>query len=570
MDPPDENSSNIGGFNSFHSGSMSNQQSVSTGKRLLVKVVKGDGLIQAADPYCVVEMDEPPQKNQTGARQGMNPYWDEHFLFDLTPSSAEILFEIYDRPSVAGDPPHFLGLGLVGIDELSVGPASSQILSLQPRPYDTQKVNGAITVEFVFIEGAEIPTGRRPYKLKEALKINSSSTSQLASPQSPTKSGLTNGVHGHGQDLADAAIKAIERGALSTGNPSKSTLIIHSVQRVNEPLMIKVGLNENGQIEFDETQLEKSNLTPNNNELTPQETVGTPDEVLSLPIDSFAVSESFDSTGDAADLLTPNGGYDKMPGEPTARPPPRRNYTNGNSNTLPRDGVPMTPTSESESQMDELDRSRSRKKRDFFGTLKRRLGRSKTRTKSMDRGMIPIDANNPNGETRSVSADRSMNIHNNSSGGPRLIVPTLDQSRRSSLSESSAISGLSSASTKTYTHEASTLVLETIENGVKRHFLVPMAIAQRPRWRRKGTKLHIYNDHTFVAKHLSGGLTCDICNRSIPRRPGKQGYECRDCLTKCHKQCHVRAPQACSNPTVLSIELSKLNSAAADRSIRKL
>lgn len=48
------------------------------------------------------------------------------------------------------------------------------------------------------------------------------------------------------------------------------------------------------------------------------------------------------------------------------------------------------------------------------------------------------------------------------------LSPTLDHSRRSSLSESSAISGFSSASTKTYIHEASTLVLETIENGVKR------------------------------------------------------------------------------------------------------
>lgn len=53
---------------------------MTTGKRLLVKIVKGEGLINAQDPYCVVEMDEPPQKNQTGARQGMNPYWDEHFL----------------------------------------------------------------------------------------------------------------------------------------------------------------------------------------------------------------------------------------------------------------------------------------------------------------------------------------------------------------------------------------------------------------------------------------------------------------------------------------------------------
>lgn len=53
---------------------------VPSGKRLLVKVVKGEGLTQAQDPYCVIEMDEPPQKNQTGARQGISPFWDEHFL----------------------------------------------------------------------------------------------------------------------------------------------------------------------------------------------------------------------------------------------------------------------------------------------------------------------------------------------------------------------------------------------------------------------------------------------------------------------------------------------------------
>lgn len=51
-----------------------------SGRRLLVKIVKGEGLKDARDPYVVVEMDEPPQKNQTGARQGNQPYWDEHFL----------------------------------------------------------------------------------------------------------------------------------------------------------------------------------------------------------------------------------------------------------------------------------------------------------------------------------------------------------------------------------------------------------------------------------------------------------------------------------------------------------
>lgn len=147
------------------------QHSMSAGRRLLVKIVKGEGLSHAKDPYCVVEMDEPPQKNQTGARQGVNPYWDEHFLFDLSNQSSEILFEIYDRPVSANDYPKFLGLGLVGIDELAVGPSSSQTIGLQPRPYETDPVFGAINVEFVFIEGAQVPVGRRPYKLKEALKL---------------------------------------------------------------------------------------------------------------------------------------------------------------------------------------------------------------------------------------------------------------------------------------------------------------------------------------------------------------------------------------------------------------
>lgn len=83
----------------------------------------------------------------------------------------------------------------------------------------------------------------------------------------------------------------------------------------------------------------------------------------------------------------------------------------------------------------------------------------------------------------------------------RLNLPGQETSRRSSLSEAS---GLSSASTRTYINEASTLVLETIENGIKKHYLVPLSLAQKSRWKKKGAKLHIFNDHTFVAKHLPG------------------------------------------------------------------
>ncbi|XP_055853865.1 uncharacterized protein LOC129917777 isoform X2 [Episyrphus balteatus] len=561
---------NTSGYQNQMGNSM---QAMASGRRLLVKIVKGEGLADAKDPYVVVEMDEPAQKNQTGARQGTNPYWDEHFLFELSPQSAEILFEVYDRPTNTNDPPKFLGLGLVGIDELAVGPASSQTLALQPRPYETQKVAGAIMVDFVFIEGAEIPIGPRPYKLKEALKISTP---------------MINEHIRNGADLADAAVRALQDGALTNnGNPSKSTLIIHSVQRNNNnPNAFKVEINKEGQIEVkespspttseinntdenqivqnDETNSEQTQIsTPtglDENQSTTQDISVTTD-ITASPTDSYPPNEpafGIDETGNGRDL---NGSIDEF-GRPVAASSPNQmsrqingngSYNNG-YNSLPRSQThPTTPIP------DDLDERSRSKKRNFFGTLKKRLGRSKTRTRSADRdGMIPFDANNLNGDSRSLSVDRGV-LSKSNSLGPKINVTTLDHSRRSSISESSAISGFSSASNKTYVHEASTLVLETIENGVKRHFIVPLAIAQRPKWRRKGTKLHIYNDHTFVAKHLSGSrLVCAICTKSIPRRPGKQGYECRDCQMICHKQCHVRAPQACTNPTVLSMELSTL------------
>ncbi|XP_044251999.2 uncharacterized protein [Drosophila takahashii] len=554
-------------------------QHMVSGRRLLVKIVKGEGIREAQNPYVVIEMDEPAQKNQTGTQRGSKPFWDEHFLFELSPQSAEILFEVYDHPVIASDPPKFLGLGLVGIDELAVGPASTQLLQLQPRPYETQPVAGAITVDFVFIEGAEIPAGTRPQRLKEALRLSTPAINEH----------IRNGA-----DLADAAVRALQDGALSGsgsgGQPSKSTLIIHSVQRnSNGPNAFKVEVNKEGQIEVTETPSELDQAVAQAFERAANEAKDELELEQAKEEKASQLGETLNDSGNG----TVNEESTAEFGQPNAASSPNgsgyhNNYSlngNGNSNgagsggynTLPRNGGGAQQLAQQHSGLIEGhdvvdDRGRS-KKRNFFGTLKMRLSRSKTRTLSADQ---------PNNNShKSLSATNSNTA--TATGFPRTATGTLngprmgighsitDHSRRSSISESSAISGFSSASNKTYVHEASTLVLETVENGIKRHFIVPLAIAQRPRWRRKGTKLHIYNDHTFIAKHLSGsGLQCSICMKSIPRRPGKQGYECRDCQLICHKQCHIRAPQACPNPTVLSMELTKLNSAAADRSIRKL
>ncbi|KMY95009.1 uncharacterized protein Dsimw501_GD11432, isoform D [Drosophila simulans] len=549
-------------------------QHMVSGRRLLVKIVKGDGIRDAQNPYVVIEMDEPAQKNQTGTQRGSKPFWDEHFLFELSPQSAEILFEVYDHPVIASDPPKFLGLGLVGIDELAVGPASTQLLQLQPRPYETQPVSGAITVDFVFIEGAEIPAGARPQRLKEALRLSTPAINEH----------IRNGA-----DLADAAVRALQDGALSSsgsgGQPSKSTLIIHSVQRVE--------LNRDGQIEVTDTATELDQAVAQAFERAANEAQTELELELAKEEKASQLGEPLIDSGNG----TVNEDSTAEFGQPNAASSPNgssyhNNYSlngNGNSNGAGSGGYNSLPRNGGAQQLAQHsglleghdvvdDRGRS-KKRNFFGTLKKRLSRSKTRTLSADQpnnnSHKSLSATNSNTTTatgfprtatgtlngdssRSLSVDRAT-LSKSNSLGPRMGIghSITDHSRRSSISESSAISGFSSASNKTYVHEASTLVLETIENGIKRHFIVPLAIAQRPRWRRKGTKLHIYNDHTFIAKHLSGsGLQCSICMKSIPRRPGKQGYECRDCQLICHKQCHIRAPQACPNPTVLSMELT--------------
>ncbi|XP_022828520.1 phospholipid transfer protein C2CD2L isoform X10 [Spodoptera litura] len=433
-------------------------------KRLLVKLVCAKDLGGKAGcvaPYCVVEMDEPPQKNQTAFKKDTNnPQWEEHFLFDLSPQTAELLFEVYDRtgpPSPGGGPSQhrFLGLGLVGIDELLAAPSQRQQIALQTRPMEEHDVSGTLTVEFLFIEGADIPDlGSRPVKIKESLRT----VSPHGHLTTTTKTIFKQNGHDNSQ-LTESALRELELSPTNAAN--KSTLIIHSVQR-----------------QGDYVQQQNENVPP--------------------------------------------------------EPAPRK------------------------------------RRRDFFGTIKRRLGRSRTRGASLD--LTDSEVENQS-RIRSISAER--NAHEKALSIPNRNVYSAgaspaqsgDESRTSRRSSLSEVSGFSTASARTFIHEASTLVLETIEAGIKKHYLVPLTIAQRSRWRRKGIKLHIYNEHTFIAKHLSGGTVCEVCTKTIARRLGKQGYECRDCMLKCHKHCHVKVATNCPRSTVHNMELSHSHSFGNGRSM---
>ncbi|XP_058128949.1 uncharacterized protein LOC131289140 isoform X1 [Anopheles ziemanni] len=441
-------------------------------RKLLVKVLKAEGLLKCTQPFCVIEMDEPAQKHQSASKPGQNPYWDESFLFDLSNHSTELLFEVYDTVAVAGGQ-KFLGLGLVGIDELSNGPATTQILELQPRPYETETITGSLTVEFVFIDSPPVPAARRQF------------------PQQPFQ---TNGMSNFARDAVTStpgganASLSLTNGTL--GSPTSPSKLSNKAQTMAER-------NQRFQA-AEANRMNNSFLKPSAGGM-----------MGGLKSESTPASPALSSASQSMTASLSNSAPVSVNAQPVKKP------------------------------------------RNIFGTLRNKLTPSK-KSKSLD---VPqYSPTGPGGNVRSASStlsresslDQRSNIFRN-------------LSRKSSISESSAISGLSTGSGRTYVHEESTLLLETTENNIVRHYLVPLEVATKQKnWKRKGTKLHVYNDHTFVAKHIPGGLLCFVCNRSIPRRPGKQGYECRDCAIQCHKPCHVRAPQACPNPKILSMQLSSM------------
>ncbi|XP_022904296.2 uncharacterized protein [Onthophagus taurus] len=484
-------------------------------KRLLVKIIRATqlgGNLGCTEPYCVIEMDEPPQKYQTSFQKNTDsPYWDEHFLFEISSNTQELLLEIYDHSK---KPPRFLGLGIVGVEELLINPSQRQTISLQSRPYESDQVSGTLTAEFLFIEGADIPiVGSHPYKIKET--ISPSPSSGRLSPNPVFRNDrLTNGDH-----FVDGDYRRP-----SSFNPNTNTLVVHSMQRQPSQRLVKVELSEGSWKEVE--RIEKSL----NDDIAREELQEKLDEL----------SNGNGNIGNGNTTVT-----DEEKGPASLQQSP---YSQYHQTQIPNESLEY--------------RGRSRKRRDFFGTIKRRLGRSKGRSKSAGPG--DEDFGREDSLNRSISADRGRGE------SYKLTVPggrPEETSRRSSLSEAS---GLSSTSTRTYINEASTLVLETLENGIKKHYLVPLSLAQKSKWKKKGTKLHIFNDHTFIAKHITGGTVCQVCCKTIARRIGKQGYECRDCLLKCHKQCHVKVNDNCPTSTIHNIELSYIQNPLTDKNIRML
>ncbi|XP_018016760.1 uncharacterized protein LOC108673437 isoform X3 [Hyalella azteca] len=573
------------------------------GKRLLVKIVKATGVgcnKSSVNAYVIVEMDEPNQKFTTATiKETDSPFWDEQFLFELSDMTLELLFELYDECDNS-----FLGLGIVGIEELVATPSQRQIIPLQARPYEDDAVSGTLTVEFLFLDGGDLPD----------LTVRCSKVQQSISPQGErvktttttyTKLPLATETMVNGHDSVTAsALRGLEQTSTAATQPvtanAKSTVIIHASKKEPAKKLIQVSRLPGGEYSEREDSYSQFDEEPMLDE--PEE--GTDSD------DNYVVNTlqyPFPTTGSSS--LPPTKASSVVETSSAAS-------TAAAARESPYGHSADTGDENIELEDDGRGRSRNKpKKESFFGTLKKRFSRSKVRSQSMEpssqrakRGRSP-----PNDAPRTATVGRSVSMERSAKLRPtepkeekRKSLPTQNSSpqsssehhstspshylyllhrqgllsvpkrgsrepaelrsdtgsARSSLSETS---GLSSSSTRTYVNEASMLIIEALENGVLRHYLVPVSLQQRNRWRKRGTKLHVFCAHTFVAKHISSSLNCAVCERSFNRRLGKQGYECRDCGLKCHKPCHVRTELQCPASTVNDMDLEYIRDPREER-----
>lgn len=442
-------------------------------------------------PYVIVELDEPGQRVHTDIAPHVTAQheheWNQSFTFELTSQSKEVLFEVWDSSQAEA----FLGLGIVAVEELLITPNQRHVVPLQGRPYygkedEADLVNGLLTVQFLLVDSQE--TGR-----KQVVKSQTTTTNgQKTSTETTT---FQSDPQFNGKDkVATAALLDLQQRQASRTStkqmPQKSTLVIHSVQKVpsDGPL-----------VELSNEELKQPNVTSDSSidyssptNAGDRSRVRTKRNLVGTMKKRFTTSASPFGVRGSSDLGQTNGTTDEA------------------SSTLPRRGLSRLN--------DQFNH--------FIGGL------------------------------RSISADRASNASTDAEAQYNRAHTYLTVGRHGDEEGSmSDMSAISTASGKTYVAEESSLVLECVEDGITNHYLIPYHLAKRGRFGRKGTKLHVYMDHIFVAKRIKGGTTCEVCLTSIPFRLGKQGYSCRDCSMVCHKPCHIKVPSHCLETSLPNMEL---------------
>jgi hypothetical protein len=222
-----------------------------------------------------------------------------------------------------------------------------------------------------------------------------------------------------------------------------------------------------------------------------------------------------------------------QPGTPLSKEPPL-NTPDSKSQTFTYDHNELPPYMNRPLANSRSGSEKRKRERSFFGDLKDRLNkkrRSYGRSKSAD----PATSQNLI-ETESYPPSRDQ------SQGPYYGKEYDDHAR--------------------YAGDDSkcTLVLELQRSGETKYILIPPTIAREPAAAsilKKGKKLHLCQNHTFVAVKSSCGISCNACNQKIASGFNKQAYQCRACRMVCHKACHTLIQAPCINKNPMQLASAK-------------
>ncbi|CAJ0610565.1 unnamed protein product [Cylicocyclus nassatus] len=221
---------------------------------------------------------------------------------------------------------------------------------------------------------------------------------------------------------------------------------------------------------------------------------------------------------------------------------PQSQTRTAESNTLPR-SVPRTESVEERRGRDrEKKQPAAKRERSFFGELRDRLS---GRRRSQPQRSKSMDVNGPEIE-EAVSLPPSRDPSRVRYAGPG-----------ERYNETQSVGGKSGESSKSL-YQHSTLVLELEHEKQLKYFLIPPSMLNEPaaaKLMRRGKKLHIYNEHTFVAVKIRGGVSCNVCQQRIKSSFSKQAYQCRDCKLVCHKSCHYKTDAFCTQSNVSKLQI---------------
>ncbi|KAJ8266650.1 hypothetical protein GJAV_G00133040 [Gymnothorax javanicus] len=130
--------------------------------KLLVKNIRmtcgqEEGAAGSANPYCVLQLDDPPQKVSSSVSRGTSsPSWDQPFIFELSGRSKELSIQVLAE----GQPEQSALIGQISvpIDLVKKQPKGLQTFALMNK----DQVAGTLATEFRYLDPSELRSWQTP------------------------------------------------------------------------------------------------------------------------------------------------------------------------------------------------------------------------------------------------------------------------------------------------------------------------------------------------------------------------------------------------------------------------